>query len=243
MYYSVISSMKKQNIVTNGLNLYLDAAQSISYPGAGTIWTDLSVNANNGTLVNGPTYSSANGGCIVFDGTNQYVNLGNNSTLNITNNITVLIWIKGIIYDASDSIISRWDTGLNKRSFDVFVNSSGQFGVQLSTNGDFDAATVKQYVINTNTFNGSWNQIGFSFSSNNLQLYTNGVLSTVSKLIDGTVNSLFSTNVNLWIAANQNNGTGQRYSNMNVSHALIYNRTLSGTEILQNYNVLKGRYL
>ena len=58
-------------IPTSGLIFYLDAANTRSYPGSGTTWTDLSGNGNTGTLTNGPTYSSANGGQIVFDGSND----------------------------------------------------------------------------------------------------------------------------------------------------------------------------
>jgi hypothetical protein len=56
------------NIITDGLVLLLDAANSKSYPGTGTTWTDLSRSGNNGTLINGPTFNSGNGGSIVFDG-------------------------------------------------------------------------------------------------------------------------------------------------------------------------------
>jgi hypothetical protein len=65
-------------VVTDGLVLALDAADTNSYPGSGTTWNDLSGNGNTGTLTNGPTYSSDNGGSIVFDGTNDYVPLVNN---------------------------------------------------------------------------------------------------------------------------------------------------------------------
>ena len=60
-------------IVTNGLVLALDAANTKSYPGSGTVWSDLTPNGNNGALTNGPTFNSANGGSIVFDGTNDYL--------------------------------------------------------------------------------------------------------------------------------------------------------------------------
>jgi len=61
------------NIVTSGLVLQLDAANTKSYPGSGTTWTDLSGNGNNGTLTNSPTFSSANGGIFTFNGTNQFI--------------------------------------------------------------------------------------------------------------------------------------------------------------------------
>jgi hypothetical protein len=62
------------SIVTNGLVFCLDAANSKSYPGTGTDWTDLSGNQINGILTNGPAYNSSNGGSIVFDGINDYIN-------------------------------------------------------------------------------------------------------------------------------------------------------------------------
>ena len=65
------------NIITDGLVLYLDAANTKSYPGSGTTWRDLSKSQLNGTLTNGPTFNSSNGGSIVFDGVDDYVNLGN----------------------------------------------------------------------------------------------------------------------------------------------------------------------
>ena len=64
------------DIVENGLVLHLDAADTNSYPGSGTLWTDLSGNGNNGTLTNGPAYSSNNKGYFSFDGTDDYVDTG-----------------------------------------------------------------------------------------------------------------------------------------------------------------------
>ena len=68
--------------ITNGLVLTLDAANKLSYPGSGTTWYDLSGNANNGTLTNGPTFSNTNGGSIIFDGVDDYVVLNGGSTIN-----------------------------------------------------------------------------------------------------------------------------------------------------------------
>ena len=64
------------NVVEDGLVLALDAGNTQSYPGSGTAWTDISGKGNNGTLTNGPTYSSADGGAIVFDGINDHIDLG-----------------------------------------------------------------------------------------------------------------------------------------------------------------------
>ena len=74
---------RRGNMVANtgGPVLCLDAGSRLSYPGSGTTWTDLSGNGNTGTLVNGPTYSSANSGAIVFDGVNDIVSIGDVATL------------------------------------------------------------------------------------------------------------------------------------------------------------------
>ena len=83
------------SLVLSGLTLCLDAANTKSYVGSGTTWTDLSGNSNTGTLTNGPTYSSANGGSIVFDGTNDYATISFNSVFNVTSNpFTVIVWNK-----------------------------------------------------------------------------------------------------------------------------------------------------
>ena len=84
------------NIIKDGLVLTLDASSQRSYPGSGTTWYDLSGNGNNGTLTNGPTFDSGNGGSIVFDGTNDYVN-GPTTNSVIGNNISLIslsAWVK-----------------------------------------------------------------------------------------------------------------------------------------------------
>ena len=80
-------------IVTNGLVLALDAANNKSYPGSGTTWSDLSNTGKNLTLTNGPTFSAANLGSIVFDGTNDYIDVPINPSL-FTTEGTMIIWLK-----------------------------------------------------------------------------------------------------------------------------------------------------
>ena len=77
-------------IVTDGLVLCLDAGDGKSYGGSGTTWTDRSVNSNNGTLTNGPTFDSSNGGSIVFDGSNDYTSFSATKTAECT----FAVWAK-----------------------------------------------------------------------------------------------------------------------------------------------------
>ena len=68
-------------MVTDGLIFYLDAANPRSFVSGSTSWYDMTRNSNNGTLTNGPTYDSSNGGAVVFDGSNDYINFGNSSAV------------------------------------------------------------------------------------------------------------------------------------------------------------------
>ena len=79
-------------IVTDGLVLYLDAANTKSYVSGSTVWNDISRGGNNGSLINGPTFISGNGGSIVFDGVNNYVEFGDVLDLG-TNSMTVNQWV------------------------------------------------------------------------------------------------------------------------------------------------------
>ena len=81
-------------IITDGLVLFLDAANPKSFVSGSTTWNDLTTNFNNGTLVNDPTYSLTNSGNIVFDGTDDNIQLGNASKFISGSNITVDTWVK-----------------------------------------------------------------------------------------------------------------------------------------------------
>ena len=81
------------HIATDGLVLYLDAANIKSYPGSGTTWSDLSGNNNSGTLTNGPTFSTGSLGSIVFDGTDDYLNIPDSTAMQVGDVFTINAWI------------------------------------------------------------------------------------------------------------------------------------------------------
>ena len=107
-------------IITDGLVLCLDAANTRSYPGTGATWTDLK-GSNNGTLTNGPTFSNDNGGGIVFDGTDDDVDFST-SFLDVSANqgVTISAWIKTT--DSSGNIFYYLTGGVSEFRFEV--NSS-----------------------------------------------------------------------------------------------------------------------
>ena len=109
------------DVVTDGLVLYLDAGNDISYPGSGTLWRDLSGYSNNGTLVNGVTFNTDGGGSLTLDGTDDYVVLG--TTRVCPPEITISMWIKFPTLEAS--------------YFYVNENSLSNPELRLSTNSGY----------------------------------------------------------------------------------------------------------
>jgi hypothetical protein len=211
-------------IVTNGLVLALDAADRNSYPGSGTTWTDVSGNGNTGTLTNGPTFNSANGGSIVFDGTNDFINCGNASNLQITVG-SIAAWVK------------TSSPGGGFRSIIAKQNAWGLFVADnILVTYDWGAAATRTTGINI--ADGTWKYTVLTFTetvgtpSNNAIVYLNGnaVLTTTVKNSNQTINVQIAE-------ANAN-----QFLNGNIAAALIYNRTLSATEIAQNYNATKSRF-
>jgi hypothetical protein len=101
----VATGFNQQDIVKDGLVLWLDANDKTSYSGTGTTWTDLSRGRNSGTLTNGPTFNSGSGGSIVFDGVDDYVTGSNSTNFAFgSGDFTVLTWayfntVNGIMVD------------------------------------------------------------------------------------------------------------------------------------------------
>jgi hypothetical protein len=216
-------------VITDGLVLYLDAANTRSYPGSGTAWNDLSRSINNGTLINGPTFNSANLGSIVFDGVDDYVTCGNNSSLQI-NQGTISAWVRTTSPGASfRGIITK------QNNYGLFTND----GVLVT----YDWGNNQTRSTGTNIADNNWKNVAMSFTtntgtpSNNAVIYLNGsaVLTTTIKI--------FNNNVEVQLARGGVEGTGNtQLLNGRIANAQIYNRALSATEILQNYNATKTRF-
>jgi len=204
--------------ITNGLVLALDAADKNSYPGSGTSWFDLSGNNNTGTLTNGPTFNSGNGGSIVFDGANDYINLGNPSTLNILN-FSVCLWARSSTFTNFQNIIFK---GTNVAQYGIIFTSTGDWYVQPNGPSTSDLVSLNTWNYFVGTYNGS-----------QITAYRNGVQKIQynnSQANYGTLVTIGADTVN------------NRYFNGNISLVQIYNRALSASEILQNYNATKTRF-
>ena len=239
------------SIVTDGLKLYLDAGNPSSYPGTGTLWYDISNNGNNGTLTNGPTYNSSNGGSIVFDGSNDFVdNVGGLSSFSFvqnTNIFSVNIWFKITDLTRDNIILGSSITTLNKGFYIQFIRNLsatyGNYNIFCGvTNG---GGVVSVGATNDNTITNS-NWINACYVINNStsgQWYLNGtpVFTSMRGQTGSNIKSTGDSTRTL------NIGRGNYIStiaplNGNISNVQIYNRALSASEVLQNYNALKGRF-
>ena len=211
-------------IVTNGLTLAVDAGNRNSYPGSGTAWLDLSGNGNNNTLINGPTFSSLNGGCLVFDGADDYSDTGKTAS-------------QIGMYDQSYTVFSVcYPTDFNSDKNMVGTDQTAfRQGLHLTFRGGqiYMGHYASDYAAGTGTLN-AWNFITFRYdiSTSTASIFKNSVLqgSNGIQSFIGTTNILISREFG-----------GYNFQG-NIAATLIYNRALSQEEVTQNYNSLKARF-
>jgi len=218
-------------IVTDGLVLWLDAGISPSYAGSGTTWTDLSGNNNNGTLTNGPTYNSANGGSIVFDGVNDHTDLGSNFTYPI---FTISLWVNaGSTQVQYADIIDNNHTGFRNFVLQQNNNNTNQyaFGVSDASGGISSSGSIN---LTANT----WTNISITFTpSDRVIAYVNGTFHSQGALANNR-NIFYQAQV-LRLAAWS---AGGRNWNGKIASFISYNRVLNSAEILQNFNAQKALF-
>lgn len=228
-----------EGIITNGLVLNLDAGFTPSYSTSGVTWYDLGYSGFNGTLTNGPTYSGDSGGAIVFDGSDDYV--VRNASINTGQDFSVFAWIKPGAINVRNGIVGNsYPYSLGSGwFFSTATNYGGTlntFFISVGSDNAYRTATNNSLTLNT------WNYIGGTVTNGgqDIKLYSNGI---ETGYFGGT---LTANTVNY---TTQEFYVGRRHSaspepfNGSISIVQIYNRVLSATEILQNYNAQKSRYV
>jgi len=216
-------------IVTNGLTLYLDAGDVKSYPGSGTTWTDISYNNNTGTLTNGPTFNSANGGVIVLDGVDDEVIVTNSTSINPADNMTFCMWVR--INSSNLGTIKVLVSKYQGTGWEFVMDATGKVGLH-GRNGD---GTYYYGYNSANLANNTW----YFLTGQKTGLFWNFWVNTtqVQNVTAATVGSI-SSSVNLRIGSE----AGSYVTREDVGIALLYNRALSQQEITQNFNATKSRY-
>lgn len=231
-------------VINSNVVLWLDAGQTASYSGTGNTWTDLSTNALNGTLVNSPTFTSSPAN-IRFNGTNQRVTFAANSAVQFLNTspYTLEAWIyptqippssvyQGIIDRESNPGTGRdgwnfWLQGNSQASNTTVAFGSERFGLGVQNSASTSVTAVSTI--------GVWQHMVSTYDGTTIRIYRNGV-----QLTTGTSN-VNITNTTQTVGLASRSGAGSFFYG-SISAVKIYNRALSASEILQNYNALAGRY-
>jgi hypothetical protein len=223
-------------IVTDGLVLALDASDVNSYPGSGTTWNDLSGNGNNGSLINGPTFDSGNGGSIVFDGINDGVTVPTNTTLQPPNSLTLESAFKIISFTNGFYIIAyAGDASGTFVKYGFRLLTSGGVIAYMNTNG-----AIIQNASGINIVLNTWIYATMTYDGTSSKIYINGKL-TNTGTITGTIDyTAYGSPYYLSIGRKSESEGG--YVSANISVVKIYNRALTSSEVLQNYNASKSRF-
>jgi len=215
------------NIVKDGLVLDLDAAKRDSYPGTGTAWNDISGFRNNGVLTNGPTFNSSNGGSIVFDGVDDHSTLPNIPIG--TNPFTIDMWFKIDENQTANAALLSVNAAASSNNIQIsFINNNQ---ILFFYNGSTFIGFATSFSFNV------WYNIMISKDINNdIKTYVNGIQ---TNSINYNANYSFTEQIRIGI-----NRSNNSYFKGNLSISRLYvNKFLSLTEVLQNYNATKGRYL
>ena len=223
-----------EGIITNGLVLNLDAGFTPSYSTSGVTWYDLAYSGYNGTLTNGPTYSSSNGGSIVFDATDDRCIVASDG-FGIFNNqrYTIDAWVKFTTNSGDIPIFSYDYTSFNYPYYAAHLRHTGTGKVYLAWNmGGFS------YTLETSTstiFAGNWYHIVGIVESGRQQIYVNNVLKN-SNTITGTITFY---NVPAYVGYYPHSPL---IMNGNMAIVRVYNRALSSSEVTTNWNAQKSRF-
>jgi hypothetical protein len=209
-------------IITDGLVMYIDAANTRSYSGSGLTANGLG-SAIGGTLVNGVSFTSSNSGVFVFDGSNDYINFGNSSAV-----------------QQSSGTLSAWaKTSAPGGSFRGIITKQYAYGLFYADSVlvTYDWSTGVTRSTGLNVADGNWKNVVLTYQSgvtNGTKVYLNGV-----SVLTTTITISNQASGNLFGGAEAN---ASQYASCQISSFNMYNRALTAQEVLQNYNSTKKRY-
>jgi hypothetical protein len=216
-------------IVTNGLVVAIDAADRKSYLGSGTVWRDLSGRNNNWTINGSPTFSQNNGGYFDLDNTNDEMTLGSNSSIpSGANARSLMIWFY--------TVAASWGVDVNNLFFTGSAGTRLSFGIDMDNYPNMQVYTSGDDITLATPFaQTGWANICVTYNgSTTILVYCNGILSG-TKTLGGTLNTTANT---LYFGSQG----GATWFNGRLSNLLMYNRALSASEVLLNFNAARSRF-
>jgi hypothetical protein len=230
-----------KNIVTDGLILHLDASDKLSYSGSGTTWKDRSPNGYDSVLINGPSFDSANGGSIQFDGVDDRVDIESSPLLSShgNNETSIFAWVYLDSFVDSPYVYIRIANGGASERIRLGFNSNGKIQVRLSL--FTDPLTETKTFTSTNSLSSSfWKFIGFTYDGSTLKMYKDGSLFYQESLSGSLIDS--SSGSSSILGVDRDVGGYNQFLDGQISELYCYDRSLTASEILRNYNATKGRF-
>jgi len=241
------------NTFSNGTSGFTGAVRIMwgpdrSYPSTGvadqsgsTAFDDISGQGNNGTLVNGPTYSSANSGSLVFDGVDDHVSFSSASELQFLNRLpyTLEVWMYPTANPGASTwtgIFNREDSSVGSRDgYNIYLNGSASSTFYLATERFCTGtATGVGYTYNESVLLNIWHHVVATYDGTTLRLYRNG-----EQVNSGnTTGNITNTSKTLEIGRRG----GGSYFNGRLTGQKIYNKSLTASEVKQNFVALRGRF-
>jgi hypothetical protein len=218
------------NLTTSGLVLYYDPSSVSSYPGSGTTITDLSGNGRNGTMSN-ITYTYPS---FTYNGSSSQISIADNALLEPeSGDWTMEVWVNQSV-SGNDVVLGKFPAGGATVSYSIRTTNTSYYA-QVASNSGFQNSTTHVGTI------GTWYQIVYVFTNvaaNTFQTFVNG---TSIGSVGHSLASILNTSTNLYIGS-YNNGEYAQWFDGKIGITRLYNRALTSTEVLNNYNVDKSKY-
>ena len=226
-------------LVTDGLILHLDAARKPSYPGSGENAFDLANTAVSASLKNGAGFEDLGKGSFTFDKGDEYLEVSEQLQFGQNDPFTLSAWINSVDVN-NNQIINNENTGYV--GYQLVVGVGGEIAFLFRNR---QSPTVQRIFIDTNApiTAGEWNYVVATYdgstNASGAKIYVNGSLAATTIRTDTLAGDPIS-GLKTWIGYRRGSTRGP--FNGNIAVVKIYNKELNASEILQNYNALKGRF-
>jgi hypothetical protein len=187
--------------------------------------SDSSSNDNVGKLFGNPQWQPSAGkigGALEFDGVDDFVDCGDDASLDITDQITLAAWVK-----TNDAGNSQFNPFVTKGDRTYGLKHHSQNTIEFVI---YDGTwRVTHYPVD-GSFNGLWHHLAGTYDGSKLKLYIDGKLEVTTAY----TGSIASSAANLNIASNSDES--DRFYNGAIDDLRIYNYALSGNKITTLYN-------
>jgi len=236
------------DIVTDGLVLHLDAANSKSYPGSGNTWYDLSGHDHH--VIKDSTYqpSHNSNGYFSFTGGQNFET--QSASISFSSEITMICW-----YRQTGAGL----TGSAPRLLEMSISTSNQspaYGHAIVVDTDYSvrgwvdtqgtvAARIEQLDSGPLPSN-TWRMLTYTYAgtSGSSKMYYNGTVQNLTRTVPSSSSNLDDISI-ITIGAISDYSTyqhNQHYFVGDISMCHVYNKALSAAEIRKNFEAVKGRF-